>query len=73
MQKRYKYIEKLKNAAGPVQAPVEDHDKDEDDKASSESSDDEYEYLGGDMSLYDSALDEIDPIRTFKDTLMSIN
>lgn len=36
----------------------------------SDSDDSDYEYAGGDMSLYDSRLDDIDELKTLKETLV---
>jgi len=40
-------------------------DDDDDD-----SSDEDYEYNGGDMNLYDSRIDDVDELKTLKDTLL---
>ena len=45
---------------------VDDYDYGDDD-------DSEYEYQGGDMSLYESRLDSIDEIQTLKETLMHVS
>lgn len=41
----------------------------EDDEASDSGEDSDYEYLGGDMALYDAALDDVDELLLVKDTL----
>lgn len=42
-----------------------DDDDDDDDS--------DYEYNGGDMALYDSRIDDIDELKTLKETMMGIN
>ena len=43
-------------------------EEDEDD-----SDDSDYEYTGGDLALYDSALDDVDELTLIKETLEAIN
>ena len=44
---------------------LNDDDDDDDDS--------DYEYNAGDMSLYDSRVDDIDELKTLKETMMAIN
>jgi len=37
-----------------------------------DSSDSDYEYNGGDMNLYDSRIDDVDELRTLKESLQYI-
>jgi hypothetical protein len=48
---------------------MEDEEGDEDD----DGEDSDYEYLAGDLAIYDSALDEVDELLYIKDTLERIN
>ena len=45
------------------------HDEDDDD----DDSDSDYEYTGGDLALYDSALEEVDELLFIKETLEGLN
>lgn len=45
----------------------------EDDDEGSEEEDSDYEYTGGDLAIYDSALDDVDELLYVKDTLERIN
>lgn len=47
--------------------------EDLDDEDDDDEDDDDYEYTGGDLAIYDSALDEIDELLFIKDTLERIN
>jgi hypothetical protein len=44
---------------------INDDDDDEDDS--------DYEYNGGDMALYDSRIDDIDELKTLKDTIVAMS
>jgi hypothetical protein len=44
------------------------NDEDYDDE-----NDEDYEYNGGDMGLYDSQIDEIDELKTLRDTLIEMS
>lgn len=54
-------------------AKFKDNDKNDDSEDDDDSSDSDYEYTGGDLALYDSALDDIDELTFIKQTLESIS
>ena len=67
-------LQKLKNANlkkdEQRKKGILDDDDDDDEEAKSDSDDDsDYEYAGGELALYDSALDDIDEIAFIKETL----
>ena len=51
---------------------MDDEDQDEEEEESDDDFDSDYEYAGGDLALYDSALEEVDEIIFLKETLQVI-
>lgn len=49
------------------------HEDGKDEEEEDDESDSDYEYTGGDLAIYDSALDEVDELLFIKDTLEKIN
>ena len=60
-------IRKAKDKTGD--ADIEDDGDDSDD----DEDDEDYEYTGGDLAIYDSALDEVDELIYVKDCLERLN
>lgn len=65
-------INKLRAAEGmkPHQWKEDDDDDDENDD---DEDDSDYEYTGGDLAIYDSALDDVDELLFVKETLEHLN
>lgn len=71
-----KQIQKLKKRQkGKKDTAAVDMDLEEesDDAGDAEEGDSDYEYMAGDLAIYDSTLDDVDEILYVKDTLERIN
>lgn len=63
-------LAKMKKEGKTLEKDVDEEDDDDDDD---DDSDSDYEYTGGDLAIYDSALDDVDELLFVKEALEKLN